>query len=99
MSFLGRGPSAGSPSGVNQDRVEQATQELELITDIFNRLVTSCHTKCVSTRYTEGDLNKGESVCIDRCVAKFFAVNKKVGEKMQTLGAAAGGGAPGAFSM
>ena len=57
----------------------------------------SCHAKCISTRYAEGDLNKGESVCIDRCVAKFFEVNKKVGEKMQAVGAAAGGG-PGAFT-
>lgn len=38
----------------------------------------SCHNKCVSPRYAEPDLNKGESVCIDRCVAKYFEVNKKV---------------------
>ncbi|KAI0735407.1 Tim10/DDP family zinc finger-domain-containing protein [Earliella scabrosa] len=96
MSFLGRGagPSAG---GINQERVDMATSELDMITDIFNRLVSSCHAKCISTRYAEGDLNKGESVCIDRCVAKFFEVNKKVGEKMQAVGAAAGGG-PGAFT-
>ena len=53
----------------------------------------SCHTKCVSPRYAEGDLNKGESVCIDRCVAKFFEVNKKVGEKLQAMGAGAGAAA------
>lgn len=47
----------------------------------------SCHAKCISPRYAEGDLNKGESVCIDRCVAKYFEVNKKVGEKLQTAGA------------
>ncbi|RPD63171.1 hypothetical protein L226DRAFT_607024 [Lentinus tigrinus ALCF2SS1-7] len=98
MSFLGRG-SAPTPGGINQDRVDMATQELDMITDIFNRLVSSCHAKCISTRYAEGDLNKGESVCIDRCVAKFFEVNKKVGEKMQAVGAAAGGGgSPGAFT-
>jgi len=33
-------------------------------------------------------LNKGESVCLDRCVGKFFEVNMKVSEKMQ--GEAAG---------
>lgn len=53
----------------------------------------SCHNKCVSPRYAEGDLNKGESVCIDRCVAKFFEVNKKVGEKLQNMGAGAAAGA------
>jgi hypothetical protein len=56
----------------------------------------TCHAKCISTRYAEPDLNKGESVCIDRCVAKYFEVNKKVGEKLQAVGAnAQAGGAPG----
>ncbi|KAI9250780.1 hypothetical protein BY458DRAFT_524289 [Sporodiniella umbellata] len=30
--------------------------------------------------------SQGESVCIDRCVAKFIEVNTKVGEKMQKMG-------------
>jgi mitochondrial import inner membrane translocase subunit TIM10 len=29
-------------------------------------------------------MNKGEAVCLDRCVAKFFEVNMKVSEKMQS---------------
>jgi hypothetical protein len=59
----------------------------------------TCHNKCISTRYAEPDLNKGESVCIDRCVAKYFEVNKKVGEKLQAVGAnAQGGAAPGGSS-
>lgn len=95
MSFLGRGPA--SAGGINHERVDIAVSELDMITDIFNKLVTSCHTKCIGTRYAEGDLNKGESVCIDRCVGKFFEVNKKVGEKLQTMGAQAGGGAGGSF--
>jgi import inner membrane translocase subunit TIM10 len=41
--------------------------QLDMITDVFNRLVGSCHAKCIATRYAEPDLNKGESVCIDRC--------------------------------
>jgi import inner membrane translocase subunit TIM10 len=41
--------------------------QLDMITDVFNRLVSSCHAKCIATRYAEPDLNKGESVCIDRC--------------------------------
>jgi mitochondrial import inner membrane translocase subunit TIM10 len=58
------------------------------------RLSNSCTKKCVPADYREGDLNKGESVCIDRCVAKFFEVNMKVSEKMQNAaqGAQAGGG-------
>jgi import inner membrane translocase subunit TIM10 len=68
-----------------------------MVTDTFNKLVSSCHSKCVSSRYAEPDLNKGESVCIDRCVAKFFLVNKLVGEKMQAMGSGAGGGGSGSF--
>ncbi|KAF7982075.1 hypothetical protein HWV62_30376 [Athelia sp. TMB] len=94
MSFLSGG--AKPSGGVNSDRMDMAIQELDMITDVFNRLVSSCHAKCVSPRYAEPDLNKGESVCIDRCVAKFFEVNKKVGEKLQSVGSAAGGSAFGA---
>ena len=54
-------------------------------------LLKSCTSKCIDTSYREADLNKGESVCLDRCVAKFFEVNVKVSEKMQ--GEAQGGGA------
>ncbi len=57
----------------------------------------TCHAKCVNTRYTEGELSKGESVCIDRCVAKFFEANKKVGERLQNVGANAG--ATGTFGL
>jgi len=57
-------------------------------------LVETCTKKCIPPTYREADLNKGESVCLDRCVAKFFEVNVKVSEKMQG-DAAAGGGNPG----
>ncbi|KAF8807203.1 hypothetical protein BYT27DRAFT_7022014, partial [Phlegmacium glaucopus] len=87
MSFLRTGNSA-APSGVNLDKIEMAITELDTVTDFFNRMVQSCHTKCISARYADADLNKGESVCIDRCVAKFNEVQKKVGEKLQSRGAA-----------
>jgi len=51
--------------------------------------------KCVPADYREADLSKGESVCLDRCVAKFFEVNIKVSEKMQNAAAGAQGGAGG----
>lgn len=67
-----------------------------------NRLVNSCHAKCIQPDprkhwYAEPDLNKGEAVCIDRCTAKFFEVNKKVGERLQTMGGQAQ--ATGSFGM
>ena len=51
----------------------------------------SCTKKCIPTDYRESDLNKGESVCLDRCVSKFFEVNIKVSEKMQGEAAASRG--------
>lgn len=74
--------------GVNPDKIDMAVTELDTVTDFFNRMVLSCHNKCISQRYAEAELNKGESVCIDRCVAKFNEVQKKVGEKLQSKGAA-----------
>jgi import inner membrane translocase subunit TIM10 len=59
------------------------------------RLTKSCLAKCVPADYREAELNKGESVCLDRCVAKFFEVNIKVSEKMQGEAAARGGGGGG----
>ena len=60
-------------------QIEMAVSELDMITDVFNRLVNSCHMKCISEKYLEGDLNKGEGVCIDRCTAKFFEVSRALG--------------------
>lgn len=58
--------------------------QLEMVTDTFNKLVSSCHAKCISQRFAEPDLNKGESVCIDRCVSKFFLVNKAVSNEAES---------------
>jgi hypothetical protein len=60
-------------------------------------LLKSCSSKCIDTSYREADLNKGESVCLDRCVAKFFEVNVKVSEKMQGEAQGRGGGGGGMF--
>ncbi|CAG8892037.1 unnamed protein product [Penicillium nalgiovense] len=65
------------------EKIAAAETEVEMISDMFNRLTESCTKKCIPADYREGDLNKGESVCLDRCVSKFFDVNIKVSEKMQ----------------
>lgn len=76
MSFLGLG---GRRQPSSEEKIAAAEQELEMVTDMFNRITNSCQQKCIPTDYREGDLNKGESVCLDRCIAKFFDVNIKVG--------------------
>jgi len=96
MSFL----FGSKPQLSSQEKIAAAETEVEMVSDMFARLTQSCLQKCIPADYREGDLNKGESVCLDRCVAKFFEVNVKVSEKMQ--GEAAGkqaGGGGGMFGM
>jgi import inner membrane translocase subunit TIM10 len=59
--------SLGGGGGINSERLEAATVELEMVSDMFNRLVRSCHAKCIDRHYLEETLNKGEGVCADRC--------------------------------
>ncbi|SCV75001.1 BQ2448_8030 [Microbotryum intermedium] len=92
MSFFGTGARSGPAAGqLDQQRLGEAAMELEAVSDLFNRIVASCHAKCISTRYTEPDLNKGEGVCVDRCVSKYFAANEKVQERLQNAQKAGGG--------
>lgn len=64
-----------------------------------NSLNRACAKKCVPNDYREGDLNKGESVCLDRCAAKFFDVHLKVSEQMQNEAQARGGAGGGSFGF
>jgi len=90
MAFgLGSSSSSSNSAGtgaVNQDKIESAIVELDMVTDVFNRMVSSCASKCLNQRYAEGELTKGESVCIDRCVGKFLETNKVIGEKLRESG-------------
>ncbi|CEG67464.1 protein transporter tim10 [Rhizopus azygosporus] len=86
MSFFGGGNMQARQQTINPQNIALAEQELEMVTDLFNRIADSCHKKCISTDYNQADLSQGEAVCVDRCVAKFIEVNAKVGEKMQQMG-------------
>ncbi|ODH33659.1 mitochondrial import inner membrane translocase subunit tim10 [Paracoccidioides brasiliensis] len=94
MSFL----FGGQPKLSSEERISRAEIEVEMVTDMMTRLSSSCMKKCIPPDYREGDLNKGESVCLDRCVAKFFEVNMKVSERMQQMQGQAMGQQSGAGS-
>ncbi|EON69832.1 mitochondrial import inner membrane translocase subunit tim10 [Coniosporium apollinis CBS 100218] len=96
MSFLFGG---GRPQPTSAEKIAAAEMEVDMVSDMFSRLVRSCSKKCIPPTYAEGDLNKGESVCLDRCVSKFFEVNVKVSEKMQGDAQNRGGGGGGMFGM
>ena len=51
----------------------------------FFRLSSACHKKCIPPKYHEGDLNKGEAICLDRCVAKFLEVHDRIGKKLTSM--------------
>lgn len=62
-----------------------ADLEIEMMSDMYNRMTRSCHRKCIPPKYRDSELNKGESVCIDRCVAKYLDIHEKIGKKLTTL--------------
>ncbi|KAL6451559.1 TIM10 Mitochondrial import inner membrane translocase subunit TIM10 [Candida maltosa Xu316] len=78
--------SGASPQISSQQKLQAAEAELDMVTGMFNALVSQCHTKCINKAYNESDLNKQESLCLDRCVSKYFETNVQVGENMQKLG-------------
>ena len=51
----------------------------------YSRLTAACHKKCISTKYREPDLMKGEAVCVDRCVAKYLEIHERIGKKLTEI--------------
>lgn len=60
-----------------------AQLEFESLSLLFDKMMTTCKAKCIPPRYGEEELNKGETVCIDRCASKYFRTNLMVGQFMR----------------
>ncbi|KAI1314302.1 mitochondrial import inner membrane translocase subunit TIM10 [Xylaria venustula] len=88
MSFLG----FGRPQPTSAEKIAAVEAEMKLLTEMANRLTKACQQKCIPNDYREAELNKGESVCLDRCAAKFFDVHMKVSEQLQQESQQRGGG-------
>ena len=58
-----------------------------------------CHKKCVPPKYKDNELSKGESVCLDRCVAKYFEIFDRVGKKLTALTQQQGQAQPDAIKL
>lgn len=56
--------------------------EIEMMSDMYNRMTSACHRKCIAPRYTEPELGKGESICLDRCIAKYLDVHERIGKRL-----------------
>ncbi|PHH73113.1 hypothetical protein CDD82_5657 [Ophiocordyceps australis] len=94
MSFL----SMGRQQPTSEQKIMAVESEMRMMADTYNRLQKACQAKCVPTDYREGELNKGEAVCLDRCTVKFLDASMKISEIMQQQGQAmsGAGGTPGA---
>lgn len=80
MSFFGGG-SQQTASG--PDPIFAAKTELEMYTDLFNKIASTCFEKCASRKHREPDLALGEMTCTDRCVAKYLESQQLVGAVLQ----------------
>ena len=73
-------------AGMDESKMKLVQElEIEMMTDMYARLSSACHKKCIAPKYREGELQKGESVCIDRCVAKYLDVHEKIGQKLTEI--------------
>lgn len=59
--------------------------EIEMMADMYNRMTSACQKKCIPPKFKEAELGKGESVCLDRCVAKYLEIHEQIGKKLTQL--------------
>lgn len=74
------------PNITTKQKFEIAETELDMVTVTFNKLVALCYNKCINRSYNEVEISKQESLCLDRCVSKYFETNINIGDHMQELG-------------
>ncbi len=77
---------ASNPPIANQSLVDAAAElEIEMMSDMYRRMSNACQQKCIPSHFREGDLSKGEAVCLDRCVAKYFDIYERLGRKLSQI--------------
>ncbi|PAV87582.1 hypothetical protein WR25_04802 isoform B [Diploscapter pachys] len=62
-----------------------AELEIEMMSDMYRRMTSTCETKCISKAFKEAELTKGEATCLDRCVAKYLDVHERLGKKLTSM--------------
>ena len=52
---------------LSQDQMKLVEDlEVEMMSDMYTRMTNSCYSKCIPSKYKDGELGKGEAVCLDR---------------------------------
>ncbi|OUM64675.1 hypothetical protein PIROE2DRAFT_8514 [Piromyces sp. E2] len=67
----------------NRMQMQMAEQEFELVTELLRKITNRCYEKCHDKTYASGDATTRESLCMDKCVMKYFEVNKNVNDRLQ----------------
>mmetsp|Transcript_34729 Transcript_34729/g.84203 ORF Transcript_34729/g.84203 Transcript_34729/m.84203 type:complete len:103 (+) Transcript_34729:70-378(+) len=80
MNFFGGGQEQ-QPQG--PEPVFAAKTEMEMYTDLFNKIASSCFQKCASRKHRDQDLSLGEMTCTDRCVSKYLEGQQLIGVVLQ----------------
>ena len=73
-------------AGLSEQQMQLVGQlEMEMMQDMYSRMTNTCHRKCINQRYSDSELSKGESVCLDRCVAKYLDIHDRIGKKLTSM--------------
>jgi len=73
----------GAPQMSSEQKISAVENELKVVAEMHTRMVKMCSQKCIDKTYREGELSKGEAVCLDRCSAKFFEAHQKISDQLQ----------------
>jgi mitochondrial import inner membrane translocase subunit TIM10 len=65
----------------NNEQVATMIFQIQIQQDVFKRLRDTCFQKCVGG-FRESDLTGGETVCVERCVAKFMHAYEIIGARV-----------------
>jgi mitochondrial import inner membrane translocase subunit TIM10 len=72
--------------GLSEDQLQIVAElEIEMMSDMYHRMTNGCFKKCLPLKFKDSDLTKGESVCVDRCVAKYLEVHDRIGKKLTSM--------------
>jgi import inner membrane translocase subunit TIM10 len=77
--------SSAPPQQTGPSALFAAKTEMEMYTDLFNRMSAACYKKCIP-KQNDPDLSVGEMACTDRCVGKYMDAHERVGKVMQKVG-------------